>query len=242
VRATDAFVRELLSLAAERSAAILALTRGATAAVAGWSPASAPAVPIRARLTPTPGVGEVVFERLEPTTDTTDTPGREPGVRRGMRRTGQYRTERMPIVDRFVPSVVRPAPYGYAVAATDTGALRLLRAHGVALQRLTRDWTGDAGPQWVTDSATIAPRPFQGRRESTLHGRWVPGPPLTLAAGTVIVPVAQPLGVVAMYLLEPESDDGVVNWDVGGRSSAPGTVPAIVRLAAPLRVPLERAP
>lgn len=239
VRATDGFVRELLSLVAERSAAIQALTRAASAAVAGWTPGAGPGVPVRARLTPTPDTGDVVFERLEPTTDTV---GREPGVRRGMRRTGVYRTARMPLVDRFVPTLTRPVPWGYAVAAGDTGALRLLRAHGVALERLTRDWRGDAGPQFVTDSVTIAPRPFQGRREVSLRGRWIPAPSVTLPAGTVIVPAAQPLGVVAMYLLEPESDDGVVNWDVGARVSAPGTVPAVVRLAAAPDAPRERLP
>ena len=37
---------------------------------------------------------------------------------------------------------------------------------------------------------------------------------MTLAAGTYIVRVGQPLGVVAMYLLEPESDDGLVTWNI----------------------------
>jgi hypothetical protein len=37
-----------------------------------------------------------------------------------------------------------------------------------------------------------------------------------------------------MYLLEPESDDGIVTWDIGGRSTgAAGTAP-IVRLSRPL--------
>jgi len=51
------------------------------------------------------------------------------------------------------------------------------------------------------------------------------------------------LGAVAMYLLEPESDDGVANWDVGGRVSAPqGAPPPIVRLATAPAVARERAP
>jgi hypothetical protein len=49
-----------------------------------------------------------------------------------------------------------------------------------------------------------------------------------------IVRVAQPLGVLAMYLLEPESDDGIVAWDAGGRSSgAAGTAPVIRLATAP---------
>ena len=32
--------------------------------------------------------------------------------------------------------------------------------------------------------------------------------------GTYLVRTAQPLGVLAMYLLEPASDDGFVDWNV----------------------------
>ncbi|MFP5353825.1 MAG: hypothetical protein ACLGIK_01515 [Gemmatimonadota bacterium] len=237
VRATYAYVRELLSLVAERAASIRALSAGASAAVAGWGPDRGLAVPVRARLTTTPFDGDVTFEQLEPSSDTV---GREPGVRRGMRRTGRYRTERMPVYDRFEPVVSRPIPYGYAVAAADTAALRLLQDHGVEIRRLTADWSGDAGPQWITDSAVVAPRPFQGRREVRLVGRWEGSGVVRLPAGTRIVPVAQPLGVVAMYLLEPESDDGIVNWDVGGRVTGGGGAPAIVRLARSPGVPMER--
>jgi hypothetical protein len=36
--------------------------------------------------------------------------------------------------------------------------------------------------------------------------------------------------VLAVYLLEPQSDDGIVAWDVGNRSAGgPGTAP-IIRL------------
>lgn len=240
VRATYAFVRELLSLVSERAAAIQALTSGASAAVAAWAPGRGPAIPVRARLTTTPFQGDVTFEVLEPSSDTV---GREPGVRRGMRRTGRYRTERMPVYDRFEPTVSRPVPYGYAVAAADTGTVRILRAHGVAVQRLTAEWIGDAGPQWVTDSSVVAPRPFQGRREGRLLGGWTGSGQVRLAPGTVIVPVAQPLGVVAMYLLEPESDDGVVTWDVGGRVSVEDRgAPAVIRLVRAPGAAVERVP
>ncbi|MBK6305834.1 MAG: M14 family metallopeptidase [Gemmatimonadetes bacterium] len=240
VKATYAFVRELLSLVAERGGVIQAQVRRTEGTLRAWDPARVADVPVRARLTTRPFDADVIVEQLEPSTDTV---GREPGVRRGLRRTGRYRTERMPVFDRFEATVRRPPPFGYAVAAGDTGTLRLLRAHGIELHRLTAEWVGDAGPQWVTDSVSIAARPFQGRREARLLGHWAPGGPQRLAAGTYLVPVAQPLGAVAMYLLEPESDDGVANWDVGGRVSAPqGAPPPIVRLATAPAVARERAP
>ena len=37
--------------------------------------------------------------------------------------------------------------------------------------------------------------------------------PMTFPTGSIIVRTAQPLGVLACYLLEPESDDGLVDWN-----------------------------
>ena len=36
----------------------------------------------------------------------------------------------------------------------------------------------------------------------------------TIPAGTIVVPMNQPLARLAFTLLEPRSDDGVVNWNV----------------------------
>jgi len=36
---------------------------------------------------------------------------------------------------------------------------------------------------------------------------------MMLPAGTPVVRLAQPLGLLAAYLLEPESDDGLTNWN-----------------------------
>jgi hypothetical protein len=65
---------------------------------------------------------------------------------------------------------------------------------------------------------------------------------VTLAAGTYVVRVAQPLGVLAMYLLEPESDDGIVAWDVGDRSSGANGSAPVVRLATQPPVAMTTVP
>ena len=36
---------------------------------------------------------------------------------------------------------------------------------------------------------------------------------MTFPAGTIMVRTAQPLGRLVCYLLEPESDDGLVDWN-----------------------------
>jgi hypothetical protein len=240
VKSTDAFVRELLSLVVERRDGIMALARQSDDALRR-APASLPPIPVRAEMTRTPYEAEVSYEEVERMGDSTRY---EAGMPPGARRTGRFRTATMQIFDRFTSTVSRPAPWGYAIAASDSAAINLARLHGLEVSRLASDWTGDAGPQFVVDSTVIAPQPFEGHRLVRLVGRWDAGRPVSLRAGTYIVRVAQPLGIVAMYLLEPESDDGLVAWDVGNRASgAPGTA-AIIRLdkAPPVAMtPLPRS-
>lgn len=238
VRSTYAFTRELLSLVAERREAILSLVRQSDEALRR-APASLPPVPVRAAITQAPYEAEVSYEEIERLGDSTRY---EAGMPLGVRRTGRFRTARMQMFVRFTPTVTRQAPWGYAIAATDTAALSLARLHGLEVARLTTEWRGDAGPQFVTDSTIVAPQPFEGRRMVRVGGRWEAGRPVTLAAGTYVVRVAQPLGIVAMYLLEPESDDGLVAWDIGGRATGGAGSAPVIRLATELRAPMTVLP
>jgi hypothetical protein len=237
VRATYAFVKELLSLAAERGPAIRAAAQASDAALARWGGATRPPVPVRAALTKTPGQADVIYEVLERTTDTTR---REPGVRAGMRRTGRFVTERMPLVDRFAATRSVTPPWGYAISPDDSLVLRVLALHGVTMYRTQARWSGVPGPQFVADSVVVAPRPFQGRREVRLEGKTIARPPLSLMPGTVIVPVGQRLGVLATVLLDPESDDGVVTWDVGGHATTAPARLVVLKLQADPGVAMER--
>ena len=238
VKSTYAFTKELLSLVAERRQAILALARRSDDALRR-APQSLPEVPVRAGFTQTPGSADVSYEEVERMGDTTRY---EAGMPLGARRTGRFKTAPMQMITRFTPTLTRPAPWGYAIAATDTAALNLARLHGLAILRLSAEWRGDAGPQFVVDSTVIAPNEFEGHRLVRLVGRWESGTPVTLAAGSYVVRVAQPSGVLAMYLLEPESDDGLVAWDVAGRSSgAAGTAP-VIRLATAPSVAMTPVP
>jgi hypothetical protein len=51
-----------------------------------------------------------------------------------------------------------------------------------------------------------------------------------LPAGTAVVAVAQPLGRLAFALLEPRSDDGVLNWNVLDEALEGATFYPILRL------------
>jgi hypothetical protein len=77
------------------------------------------------------------------------------------------------------------------------------------------------------DSTTVAPREFEGRMERTLFGAWEAAS-VDVPAGTVQVAMEQPLARLIFYLLEPRSDDGLVNWNFFDRAiEGAGRVPVV---------------
>jgi hypothetical protein len=68
------------------------------------------------------------------------------------------------------------------------------------------------GESFIIDSNAFNPRIFQGHHEASLKGHWERGAQ-SLPAGSFIVSTAQPRGALAVYLLEPESDDGFTTWN-----------------------------
>jgi len=59
---------------------------------------------------------------------------------------------------------------------------------------------------------THAARPFQKHNETTLKVHRE-SKQVAFEAGSYVVSMAQPLGRLIFYLLEPESDDGLVDWN-----------------------------
>jgi hypothetical protein len=228
VKSTYAFVRELLSLVAERGPQIIARSAEADARATVREPygTSLNDVPIRSEVARAPSEADVIAEELERTGDSTLT---QPGVPRGVRRTGRYKTVRMPVYDRFRPTKRESVPRAYAIPSAESDVVRRLRAHGIIVERLTAEWSANVEP-FVVDSAIASARPFQGHNEVRVIGHRRGIDRRTLASGTFIVRTAQPLGVLAMYLLEPESDDGLVTWNAFDRALQRGAEFPVLRV------------
>ncbi|HEY1953160.1 MAG TPA: M14 family zinc carboxypeptidase [Gemmatimonadaceae bacterium] len=210
IASTRAFVSEILSLVGERAAAIKSLSARADSLPLAWgrSPDSVQIVAVRSELTDTPRMMDVLKEELEKTGDSSRT---QPGVPRGERRTGRVTAVRMPVYDRFTSTLDRTPPAAYVVAPQDTAAIRLLALHGIRIERSDTAWRA-RGETYVVDSVITSARQFQGHREVRLNGHWERGLQ-TLPPGSFIISTAQPLGALAVYLLEPESDDGLTDWN-----------------------------
>ena len=261
VKSTSAFVRELLSLTAERTRSVLALTRGSDAALMAGTVAE---VPIRAVLTRTPSLQVVIEEPLVqiPEAKGVEQAGRggrgpgggftcpwpltEPGVRCGMKRSGQMVALKMPVKDRFDPTLRAKLPVAWTfgrMAGLDS-VLAKLRLHGIVVEQVT--WAGNAGGETFTvESLVKSGRPFQGHSELRIEGGWRASS-IMLAPGTYIVRSAQPLGVLAALLLEPQSDDGLATWnffdaELEARPVAGRTFP-VMRVTAPVTTPTRIIP
>ena len=210
VASTYAFVQEILSLIAQHSDTVRSLAAVASSRPAQWNkPGQMTAsVPIRSAPAARPDSVEVIAEAIERLNDSSRT---EPGVPRGRKRTGRFTAVRMPVYDRFSPTLFAPPPLAYLLAPGDTQAVRLLRMHGVRVDSLAATQLAVA-ETFVADSAIASPRQFQGHRELRVAGRWM-SERRELRPGSYIVPTSQPLGSIIIYLLEPLSDDGLVTWN-----------------------------
>jgi hypothetical protein len=219
IASTYAFVKEILSLAAEKGAAIRALNARADSQPLAWgrSPDSVQMVAIRSELVANPRTMNVIKEDLEKTGDSSLT---QPGVPRGERRTGRFRSVPMPVYDRFTSTLDRTPPAAYVIAPDDTAVVTLLRLHGVRVDRSDTSWTA-RGESFVIDSIITAQRPFQGHHEVRLNGHWERGLQ-TLPPKSFIVSTAQPRGTLIVYLLEPESEDGFTTWNLFDRDLQKG--------------------
>jgi dipeptidyl-peptidase 4 len=71
-------------------------------------------------------------------------------------------------------------------------------------------------------------------------GRWDAVRTTPLPAGTMIIRAGQPLGLLAFYLLEPESDDGLASY-LGARV-AKGQAHPVMRIVAPVTLRTRPTP
>ncbi|MCH7904918.1 MAG: M14 family metallopeptidase [Armatimonadetes bacterium] len=131
------------------------------------------------------------------------------------RRTGKItetETAKMQIFDRFKATRTAPMPAAYIIPPSEKAVLELLLLQGAVVERLSEDWTGDAAGFIITE-VDQAERAFQGHRMIRLEGEFQIAE-FEFPSGHYMVRTGQPLGMLIFYLLEPESLDGVVAWEV----------------------------
>ena len=149
----------------------------------------------------------------------------------------------VPYLARYTPKRTVGFPTGYLIPIRDDAVLKKLLQHGVAVEQLKEPATLTVESFTVT-AVTPAARLNQGHYTNAVQGEYVMVEK-EFPVGTLFVSTAQALGAVASYLLEPESDDGLVVWNFFDRylatqwSADPPTCP-VYKLYEPVTLPTER--
>ncbi len=137
---------------------------------------------------------------------------REGGGRPRLNVTDRKRTyANVPYYARYTPERTVPFPRAYLIAVQDPDVVQKLLQHGIAVERLIEPATLQVETFTVTE-VQPATRSNQGHYTSSVSGEYSMVE-REFPAGTIFVGTDQALGSVAAYLLEPESNDGLVYWN-----------------------------
>ena len=104
------------------------------------------------------------------------------------------------------------APRAYLVPPNLRLVIDRLEAHGISFSPLKEPVTLKL-EQFKIESSVATQQEFQGHKNRTITGKWEAAEQ-SVPAGTLVVPVDQPLGRLIVLLLEPRSDDGVAAWNL----------------------------
>jgi hypothetical protein len=119
----------------------------------------------------------------------------------------------MPDYSLFVATATAAVPHAY-IFQNEEGMKVItakLIAHGIAVEELREPLITEV-EAFVIDDIKKASRAFQGHQEVKLKGH-TKKESLNFPAGSILIRTTQPLKSLIFYLLEPQSDDGFVNWN-----------------------------
>ena len=223
IRATRRFVEEVLNFIQARGERVRRLSQDADAAsVVGRELA------LRAELERSPVPVEILMgataEERNPYTGATM-----------LRRLDVRSPEMMPEFVTFRPTETTRAPNAYLVPPALAEVLDRLRAHGVRFSPLPSASVMKFERFRITRSSA-AERAYQKHNERTLEGNWEAAEQ-EVPAGTLVVPVAQPLGRLSFSLLEPRSDDGLATWNFMDQALKGAEFYPVTRIHSALPVP-----
>ena len=136
-----------------------------------------------------------------------------------MRKTDREKIYTLPYFSDYFAKRSIQFPYGYLITVPDKNILDKLIQHGIVVEKLLKPVKLEVEafqPQEITASDRV----YQGHHMNSVKGDYKIEEK-EFPAGTYFVGTAQRLANVAAYLLEPESDDGLVVWNFFDRYLVP---------------------
>lgn len=116
----------------------------------------------------------------------------------------------VPLFDDVRTTVSVSTPLYYIIPPQWRDVIGVLRTHGLRLQRLAKASTVEV-ESYRFSEVKFATTSFEGRVLPSFKTEVV-RERRTYPTGSIVVPMAQPAGRVALYLLEPDAPDSFVSW------------------------------
>jgi hypothetical protein len=112
---------------------------------------------------------------------------------------------------KFTAEVEATLPRGYIIPAEFAFIAEHLKKHGVKVRQLTagQSFTGEV---FTVTALKKGQRKFEGHLMATASGSFAPATK-KFRKGDYAIDLAQPLANLIFYMLEPQSDDGLVTWN-----------------------------
>jgi dipeptidyl aminopeptidase/acylaminoacyl peptidase len=219
VRASEGFVRAICEYTADNKDKIRKLLADASEATikAGRKPGEKDRVVIRQNLGPVGRPVNVLAFAEE----------KKDGKRVASDKPKTYEVQYMGGAE---PTLSVRRPYAYLFPAKLAGIVEILQRHGIAVEELREDVELDLEAYRV-DKVTRE-REFQKHQPVTLDAT-ARKETRRVEAGTILVRTGQPLGSLAVVLLEPQSADGLVTWNFFDPQLKEAKDFPVVRLPAP---------
>jgi dipeptidyl-peptidase-4 len=143
---------------------------------------------------------------------------------------GKTRDFRVTYLGKCEPTVEVSRPFAYVVPAEFKSALETLERHGIKVESLKNAMEA-AVEAYRVSKVTVAATTFQGHKLVTLDVK-MRTEKRRLPAGSVVIRTDQPLGTLAAFLLEPQSEDGLATWNFFEGGLREGEDYPVVRLPA----------
>jgi len=206
VDVTDKFVRAILQYLADHAGEVMSLVREADkrAAETGTTASNEEGFGISFELKASPKPVEILVSSVTKTVDPRTNKPR-------FQATGESRAVKMTEYGEFQPARRIKPPAAYLLKPEQKDLIKLLQSHGIVVEATMKDETLEV-EQYSIKKLDRAQRAFQGHRETRLTVS-AGDAQEKFPAGSFIVSTHQPKAALIFYLLEPESDDGLVNWN-----------------------------
>lgn len=136
-----------------------------------------------------------------------------------LKKKDKEKTYILPYFADFKPKKTVSFPQGYLIYPSISEVTEKLLQHGIVVERLTEKAELEVESFYINE-LKASERAYQGHHLNTVKGIYKKEG-ISFPAGTIFVGTDQPLANLAAYLLEAESDDGLLVWNFFDRYIIP---------------------